>query len=306
MFKSAAVAALAATAVATPQAPGWYDEAEFAPIGRSPSNAKVTFSVAMPHSNMEQLEKTVLDVSDPSSPNYGKWMTQEAVNKLTAVNPADQKAVRNFLGAHGAKCVESPHAFTCTAAVASVELMLSTKMTAFAHKVKGNKVHHRLHPTQKWTFPEALKGKVSFISGLGDFPSVKRRHGNIHGFDNTGKVTVETAGSSDDDPNPQPPADSMVVTMETLQNLYKVPTNPYGNAGSTGGPAEFQDDQAWATSDEQLFIQQNSIPVFFNATKKIGPFDPSSPDAEASLDWQYYGGVAYNNNLWYLTQALWM
>jgi hypothetical protein len=48
----------------------------------------------------------------------GKWLTAEAVNQLTAVSPADKKAVRTFLGNHGAKCVESLHAFTCTAAVA--------------------------------------------------------------------------------------------------------------------------------------------------------------------------------------------
>lgn len=285
-MKTAAVAALAGLAAATPQAPGWYDGNEFTHVGRSPSKATVTFTAAMPMQGVETLEKKLLEISDPAHPSYGQWLKQADVAKLTAVKASDKKAVRQFLAQNGAKCVEMPHSFTCKASVASVERMLSTKLSAF-QQAGTNKVHHRLHPTQGWTFPEALKGKVSFLSGIGDFPSAKRRHGKLHGYGKDGKpaMTVEAAGSSDDD-HPQPPQDAMVITMETLQNLYKVPTNPPVGKGFTGGPAEFQDDASWAVSDEQLFVQQSGVPVLFNATTVVGPFDPSSPDAEASLDWQ--------------------
>jgi hypothetical protein len=35
---------------------------------------------------------------------------------------------------------------------------------------------------------------------------------------------------------------------------------------------------------------------------QIGPFDPSSPDAEATLDTQYMGGVSAGNDQWYWTE----
>lgn len=52
-------------------------------------------------------------------------------------------------------------------------------MQAFHHTAK-DKVIHRVHPDQGWTFPAHLKGKLQFLTGLADFPTVRRRNGRIH------------------------------------------------------------------------------------------------------------------------------
>lgn len=52
------------------------------------------------------------------------------------------------------------------------------------------------------------------------------------------------------------------MVMETLQRFYSFTTAAAnGNAASTGGPAEFQDDSSWAESDAKDFATLNrSVP----------------------------------------------
>lgn len=42
----------------------------------------ISFVVALKQRNLDALEKFVLDVSDPKSPNYGRHKTREQVNPL--------------------------------------------------------------------------------------------------------------------------------------------------------------------------------------------------------------------------------
>jgi tripeptidyl-peptidase-1 len=56
---------------------------------------------AIKQTNLPELERTVLAVSDPRSPRYGQHLSMDAVNKLVAPAPESTKAVLSFLLAHG-------------------------------------------------------------------------------------------------------------------------------------------------------------------------------------------------------------
>ena len=54
----------------------------------------MTFSIALPQSNLDKLERIALAVSDPKSPEYGQHLTSAQVNELTAPRRAHVHMVR--------------------------------------------------------------------------------------------------------------------------------------------------------------------------------------------------------------------
>jgi tripeptidyl-peptidase-1 len=213
----------------------------------------VTFTAALPPRNTATLERLLAAAADPTSPQYGQWLSQTEVNELTAPEPAVRKQVHTWLARGGAKCVDWPTSLRCTASVRSVESLLNTKMTAFHHTAK-DKVIHRVHPNQGWTFPAHLSEKLMFITNLADFPTQRRRNGAVRAF-------TEPGSPQDTD---------YIVVVETLRHLYNFESlGPAdGDVRSSGAPAEFQADQSWSEDDLKQFAQQNGV-ALWNVTHKV-------------------------------------
>lgn len=45
-------------------------------------STQTVFTIALQLSNLDKLEATVLDLSTPSSPNYGQWMDKDDVDAM--------------------------------------------------------------------------------------------------------------------------------------------------------------------------------------------------------------------------------
>ena len=80
-------------------------------------------------------ERAFYDVAEPTSRNYGKFLTIEEINQLVGA-PADaQRSVMHLLSRFGAYNVKSlGDAVTATARVADVEHLFSTEMYSFEHQ----------------------------------------------------------------------------------------------------------------------------------------------------------------------------
>ena len=129
--------------------------------------------------NFAALEAKLLDLSDPASPNYAQWMSQDEVNALTAPPAAARAAASAYLAAEGARCTDMPHSLKCTATVEVVNKIFATSVTAFEHTAnKGARVL-RVHPDTAYAFPDALRGSVDFVTSLVDFPTVRRKLGKV-------------------------------------------------------------------------------------------------------------------------------
>ena len=57
----------------------------------------IELTFAIKQTNLAELERTVLDVSDPDSPNYGKHLSLEAVDRLVAPEAKNIMAVLVWL-----------------------------------------------------------------------------------------------------------------------------------------------------------------------------------------------------------------
>lgn len=69
-------------------------------------SAAVAFTLSLRQRNIEILERTVLDVSDPDSPRYGQYLSTEELEELTRPAEHHYTAVTQWLADNGEFKVE--------------------------------------------------------------------------------------------------------------------------------------------------------------------------------------------------------
>lgn len=209
------------------------------------------------------------------SPQYGQYKEARELNELTAADPQHVKDSWSFFESNGAKCKAFWSHLECRASVADVERIFKASMYEHEHKESGVKVSR---VSGEYSFPAELQGKVEFVTGLTQLPV--GRYGRVN------------AAISD-----------YSVVPETLYSLYNI--NADGNSAVTQSAIEFQGYPAVSDSDLATFIRNTGIPSF-TLKNKIGPYNPSFPGAESTLDVQYLGAVGRKNTNWYWTESQWL
>ena len=208
------------------------------------------------------------------------------MNALTAPPSEVRAAASKVLSSAGATCVDYPHSLKCTAPVSVIESFFNTKVSAYAHTSRKNARVLRVAPTSPYTFPEeARTAGVKFFTNLVDFPTIKRKLGKVA---TNGSLRSKAAGD-------------LSVMPESLDSFYGKAT---GSLASSQAPAEFQNDASYNPKDLELFATAAGR-TLWNVSHKVGPYSPSQPDLEASLDEQYMGAVGTGNDNWYWTEVDW-
>lgn len=283
MLRTLSVLALAAAAYAgSNTSPSWLK------VGRAPADQIVEFRVALPKSNVDQLNEVFEAVTTPGSPRYGQYLSAEQLNAMTATPGWVSHSVLSWLSRNQADCKLFSSSIKCRASVSDVERMLGTEMHTFQHAKTGDRIHR---VGKEVTFPAEMYGKVEFISGLNGFP-----------VEHLGKVRSVESKSKGHFRRAQ--AGTVYTVPETLTTMYGT-AGAKGDASVTQAPVEFQDYPAYADSDLTTFIQQTAISTF-KVAKHVGPFDQSNPQPESTLDIQYIGAVGTGNTNWYWTEAQWL
>ena len=260
-----------------------FTESEFTHLGPAALTEQVTFHAALPWApgSVAALDAKLADISAPTSPNYGAWLSGSEVNALTAPLPHLRAAAAKALASAGAKCVDMPHSLKCTAPVAAANALFSTNISAFSQAGSASRVL-RVHPNDPYAFPDALRGSVDFVTSLLDFPTSRRK---------LGRAAAAKPAAADYD-----------ILPESLTAIYG--TVAAGSMQSTYAPVEFQGDPGWSPEDLSKFATASGLPQW-NVSHKIGPYTPNNPDLEATLDVQYMGSIAQGADEWYWTEADW-
>ena len=282
-------ASIAAAAAAAPHHTTLtYSASEFVSLGFAKPTETVSFSAALPWSNVPVLEARLAAASDPASPTYAAWMTGAEVNALTAPPAAARASAAALLAAAGAACEHLPHSLKCTAPVAAVEALFSTRVSAYAHAARGGARVLRVAPETPYAFPDAARGAVSFFTNLVDFPTTARKLGRI------AAAGGALRGAA--------PAGDLSIMPEALDALYG---SAVGSAKASQAPAEFQRDDGFHPTEVTTFATAAGRAPW-KVVKNVGPHNASQPaDFEASLDEQYMGAVGTGNANWYWTEADW-
>jgi len=136
-----------------------------------------TVHVGLAMTNIDLVEKTVSQVSDPSSPHYGKYLSRDEVNRMTAPLAAHTRAVENWLSSHEEKnawaCdgmtttkVANGATYDITAPIECIETLFNTRMRHVTNKKTGQTVKR----AGDYTIPDEAADAVTFVSGLHGLP----------------------------------------------------------------------------------------------------------------------------------------
>ena len=101
-----------------------------------PSSHPVSFYIALPQRNIDQLNTLFEHISDPLHIQYGQYLNREQI--LSIVAPPKQTAER-VLAALPAdiSCVDMGDALKCRGSVASVEQAFHTELRFVRHRASG-------------------------------------------------------------------------------------------------------------------------------------------------------------------------
>ncbi len=167
------VAMLPGTAFAAPaaprttlhgSAPAWANSANFA--GAADPNGAVGFRVYLGWQNGDAAEAFARAVSDPSSPQYGQYLTAAQFRKQFAPSQAQVGAVQSWLRSQGFKVDYTPtnnHYVSAEGTVAQAEAAFGVQFGMY--KVKGKSVRS---PNGDVSIDASLAPVVTGVIGLDD------------------------------------------------------------------------------------------------------------------------------------------
>lgn len=240
---------------------------------RADPDAPLELIIAVKQTNGDELERVLLDVSDPDSPNYGNHLTADEVDRLVAPKSTDILAVLGWLHRNGVDMDEieatgNSDFLTIPTTVAVAERLLQAEYYTFTHKI-ASKFNVLRIGDGSYTLPADVASAVDFVSPSVRFPSIRQ-------------LTVRRPANPD-----------IGVTPSFLRKLYKVGDATGMASNNNQSVAQFL-GQYYSPSDLQTFFKSFSPSEVGKTPSEFGPNDSSNPGMEASLDIQYIMSVGTN------------
>jgi len=251
---------------------------------RADPQAFYKFTIALTLRNTAAFEKKVLDISDPNSPNYTKYMTRDQILDMIAPEPQVTEKIINFLKQ---ECPEFGFenlrdAIKVFGPVHCAEKAFGVRIMKYVYKKSGYTVLRRHIEDRHPVFPMHIQAHIEFMTGVSALPKVRK---------DLPKRSIKKVGA--DIYNFNIPA--------TMRQLYNIPAGTNGtNRANSQSVIEFLPVGAPSWTDLQQF-SANAGETFNNITRIVGPYDPLSGDGESTLDVQYITTVGAGVSTYYIT-----
>ncbi|KAM3544603.1 hypothetical protein ARSEF1564_002471 [Beauveria bassiana] len=247
--------------------------------GAADSNAVIKAQIGIKQNNIKGLQDKLSDIANPDSPNYGKWLSKEDVDKYTAPAEADVAAVKAWLASSGITDITMPTNdwLEFSVPVSKMESLLGSKYEWFVHLETGEKVPR----TKEFSVPQNLHSLIDVVT-----PTTVLYHNiNPHTHDSGLSAAADSATS---------PA--------SIKSAYNVDYKGTGNTlvASTG----FLGVGA-SHADYLNFGRQFSpgLKDFKDVSVNGGSNSGDGSALEGNLDTQYIGALASPNPSEYLAHA---
>ncbi|RPD58338.1 family S53 protease [Lentinus tigrinus ALCF2SS1-7] len=184
-------------------------------MGKASQEATITITLGFPMTDRDGLEATLLDISNPESANYGKWLSKAEVAKFAAPKTESITAVKDWLTKNNITAVasKSGNSLIANVPVHQANALLDANYTKFEHKASGTEVLRTL----SYSLPAEIKQHLSFVYPTTQFIPPA-----------TGKPTYKPLGSSARAVQERavPSSCASQTTPACLQALYNIPTTP--------------------------------------------------------------------------------
>ena len=241
-----------------------------------------TFTIALRQNldRVQDLKQTLFDISDPTSYNYGKYLTANEINHELSYQD-DISLVNIWLKENNVDCDFLGDAFKCR--------LNSNRIT----ELFGVTYSSDMTPLSNYVIPKELQNAITFIEGLSNTPR--------------NAITVKKSrvipNTKDVDPG--------AITREVVKRVYNIPDNSkhlkqYHILDSSVGPIEFMSDTGYSSKDlnySQFANDLSKNPVRPN--HQIGPNDQPW-DTESQLDIQIINWIANDAPLWFVVTDSWI
>ncbi len=140
--------------------------------GRAPDTANHVVIFAIKNKNINKLESSLLDISNPNSKNYGKHLTQKEIAQLSA-NEAAQREIRKYFDYHDIKILKisrNKEYITAEAPISKWEEVFGNEFHLF--KQSGGPEDGHLVRAEEYSLPDILAEHVEAVLNVVQFPGI--------------------------------------------------------------------------------------------------------------------------------------
>ena len=266
----------------------------------APGDTILPLRIALASPTAEDLgHEKLMDVSDPTSPNFGKHWTPRQVSEFFAPSPAAVRSVQNWLSSSGLarsrqEVGPSRASISVNATVSEAESLLHTKYHVWERDGDDDQASATSISCDEYYVPESLQQYISFISPTVNlhyltYPSPatehaaggqrhrKRESGFSHGIHGPIRVKVKEGANLTDC--------SDAVTPDCVKALYGIPPPTIAVEGNDMGVFESGDVYDQQSLDQFFTTFASDIP---NGTH---PLLQSIDGGTAPAPNVYYGGA---------------
>ena len=239
------------------------------------ANEPVSFTLVLHQSNVARLKDIALAVNTPGTAEYGHFLTQSDLARLTAPSQDAVRAVTRWLQQHGASYSGGAEILSVHTTAAKAASLLNTTFSRYAHTVSKRV----LVRAADCTLPLEVARNVWTIFGLHGLPLPPRRQPQV------GLAQAST-----------PPATPAHVTPTVLAATYSVVnmSRPAATGPNRQAVAEFQGQLMNPTDLSMFFVQEVPLSAWRKGDDTISKFvgAPFSPGVgiEALLDVEFLMG----------------
>jgi len=237
---------------------------------------------------MEKFEKQLLDLSTPSSTNYGKWLKHDAIIDQIAPSEESVKIVTEYVSSFGlatenVRVSRLRDMIHVKMPVKVANAMFNTEFAMFRSVVDRNALLPRI--TAPYFLPDHVAAKVSLVDDIMRFPSIREPM--------ISTTNQEVAVTGDDEFSSCGAKCSTFTTPDVLEKAYNFNKMSSATTGNSVSVAEFQ-YQYWDTKDLSAFSKACDVTVDVDTTiggnteaicSKVGGC------VEALLDIEYIGAI---------------
>jgi tripeptidyl-peptidase I len=238
-------------------------------VDYNPETTRMTIALVLKQTNLDELEKLVLDVSTPSSKSYGKHQTADEVNALTRPSEATISTVYSWLRrnklAGSSHAIQGASAFKIHATIRDIERAFQTTVSMVTD---GSRIKAR---AGDYVLPALLSNHVDAVFGM-------------HGLPLPERARIETF-----------PGQPFPVTPAVIEKTYNISgVKGSGDKANRQAVGEYQGENFDPKDNVQFFQRYvaGASPEDADIYKFVGTDNKQQSSTEPALDVEYVMGVA--------------
>ncbi|XP_015136410.2 tripeptidyl-peptidase 1 [Gallus gallus] len=265
--------------------PGWVL------AGRVSPEHDVQLTLALRQRGTARLTRLVRAVSEPRSPQYGKYLSVEQLRDVVQPSPATLMAVLKWLQSHGVedcRSVATLDFLECRMPVSTAERLLPG--AEFHRYVKGQR--SVIRSPQPYVVPEELAEHIDFVGGLHRFPaerSVVSRAWAKEGMESRGQRAAFHLG----------------VMPSVIRKRYNMTREDIGVLPNNSQACAQFLEQYFHQADLAVFMKLfgSGFPHRTEVDHVVGHQGQGRAGLEASLDVEYIMSTGANISTWVFSNA---